>query len=59
MTDLRRQIPHADHSGSLLRPQALRGARAAHALGRMGDDELRDIEDKGSPRNYCVREVVG
>jgi hypothetical protein len=41
MTDRGRQVPHADHCGSLLRPQELRSAWAAHALGRMGDEELR------------------
>jgi len=59
MTDRRRQIPHADHCGSLLRPQELRSARAAHALGRMGDDELRGIEDKAILRAFELQRQVG
>ena len=59
MTDRRRQISHADHCGSLLRPQELRSARAAHALGRMGDDELRGIEDKAILRALELQRQVG
>ena len=59
MTDRRRQIPHADHCGSLLRPQELRSARAAHALGRMGEDELRGIEDKAILRALELQHQVG
>jgi len=59
MTDRRTQIPHADHCGSLLRPQELRSARAAHALGRMGDDELRGIEDKAILRAFELQRQVG
>ena len=42
----------ADHVGSLLRPDRLLGARAEHEQARIGDDELRAIEDE------AVREVV-
>src|SRR5919112_57158 len=42
----------ADHVGSLLRPQRLLDARAAHAEGRIDDDELRETEDD------AIREVV-
>jgi 5-methyltetrahydropteroyltriglutamate--homocysteine methyltransferase len=42
----------ADHVGSLLRPQRLLEARAAHADGRLDDDELRAVEDD------AIREVV-
>jgi 5-methyltetrahydropteroyltriglutamate--homocysteine methyltransferase len=42
----------ADHVGSLLRPQRLLDARAAHAEGRIEDDELREVEDD------AIREVV-
>src|SRR6516162_1297045 len=59
MADRRTQIPHADHCGSLLRPQELRSARAAHALGRMGDDELRGIEDKAILRAFELQRQVG
>ena len=36
----------ADHIGSLLRPQALLDARAAHAAGRLSLDALRQAEDE-------------
>jgi 5-methyltetrahydropteroyltriglutamate--homocysteine methyltransferase len=42
----------ADHVGSLLRPPALLKARADHAAGAIGADELRAVEDD------AVREVV-
>jgi 5-methyltetrahydropteroyltriglutamate--homocysteine methyltransferase len=42
----------ADHVGSLLRPQALREARAARALGQITAEALREIEDR------CIREAV-
>src|SRR3954451_18813283 len=42
----------ADHVGSLLRPQRLLDARAAHADGRLDDEELRAVEDD------AIREVV-
>src|SRR4051812_44531934 len=35
----------ADHVGSLLRPKSLLAARSEHADGRIGDDELRSLED--------------
>jgi 5-methyltetrahydropteroyltriglutamate--homocysteine methyltransferase len=42
----------ADHVGSLLRPPAVLRARDDLAAGRMGADELRDVEDA------AIREVV-
>ena len=42
----------ADHVGSLLRPQALREARAKRALGELSAEQLRTIEDS------CIREAV-
>src|SRR5918996_2165562 len=50
----KRETPpfRADHVGSLLRPQRLLDARAAHAEGRIDDDELREVEDD------AIREVV-
>ena len=42
----------ADEVGSLLRPQALKDARAAHAEGRLDDAGLRSVEDR------LIREVV-
>ncbi|MEQ9643164.1 MAG: 5-methyltetrahydropteroyltriglutamate--homocysteine S-methyltransferase [Alphaproteobacteria bacterium] len=45
MADAR--LPYrADHVGSLLRPQALREARAQHAAGAISDNELHGIEDR-------------
>ena len=42
----------ADHVGSLLRPPRLLEARAAHADGKLDDEELRAVEDD------AIREVV-
>ena len=42
----------ADEVGSLLRPQAIKEARAAHADGKIDDAGLRQVEDD------CIREVV-
>lgn len=42
----------ADQVGSLLRPAALKAARTAESEGRIGRDELRDIEDD------CIRDAV-
>jgi 5-methyltetrahydropteroyltriglutamate--homocysteine methyltransferase len=43
---------HADHVGSLLRPQALRDARAAFRRGEIDRTTLRDVEDR------CIEDVV-
>ena len=37
---------HTDHIGSLLRPEALLGAREAHDQGRLSDEALRAEEDR-------------
>ena len=42
----------ADEVGSLLRPDELKAARAAKAEGRIGADQLREVEDR------LIREVV-
>ncbi len=42
----------ADEVGSLLRPQAIKEARAAHADGAIDDAGLKQVEDD------CIREVV-
>ncbi len=42
----------ADHVGSLLRPQRLAEARAAHKAGRLPADALRAVEDE------CIAEAV-
>ncbi|NMO90170.1 5-methyltetrahydropteroyltriglutamate--homocysteine S-methyltransferase [Actinomycetospora sp. TBRC 11914] len=49
----------ADHVGSLLRPPALLTARAAHAEGRLGDDELRAAEDDAIRDVVAMQESVG
>jgi 5-methyltetrahydropteroyltriglutamate--homocysteine methyltransferase len=43
-----RSLPpfRADHVGSLLRPRALKEARARHELGEIAADELRALEDR-------------
>ncbi|MGQ7298151.1 5-methyltetrahydropteroyltriglutamate--homocysteine S-methyltransferase [Quadrisphaera sp. KR29] len=43
---------HADHTGSLLRPAALKRARAQRAAGEITADQLREVEDA------AVRDVV-
>jgi 5-methyltetrahydropteroyltriglutamate--homocysteine methyltransferase len=48
-----RQLPsRADHVGSLLRPAALKEARAQRATGTLSAETLRHIEDG------CIREAV-
>ena len=42
----------ADHVGSLLRPAALKDARAEHAAGRLDAGALRAVEDR------CIREAI-
>ena len=42
----------ADEVGSLLRPEALKTARAGFAEGKIGRDELKAVEDD------CIRDVV-
>src|ERR687893_32164 len=49
----------ADHVGSLLRPQRLLDARAAHAEGRIDDEELRGAEDDAIRDVVRMQEEVG
>jgi 5-methyltetrahydropteroyltriglutamate--homocysteine methyltransferase len=49
----------ADHVGSLLRPQRLLDARAAHAEEGIDDDELRAIEDEAIREVVRMQEEVG
>src|SRR4051794_32498447 len=49
----------ADHVGSLLRPPALLGARAAHAAGDLSGDELRALEDDAIRAVVAMQEDVG
>ncbi|HVG51386.1 MAG TPA: hypothetical protein VM867_07130, partial [Xanthobacteraceae bacterium] len=39
-------IYRADHCGSLVRPQKLREARVEHVKGKLGNDQMRKIEDE-------------
>ena len=49
----------ADHVGSLLRPPALREARAAHAAGTLPDAALREIEDRHIAEAIRKQESLG
>lgn len=49
----------ADHIGSLLRPAAVLEARTAHAAGRIGMEQLRDIEDKAILAALEMQRQVG
>ncbi len=49
----------ADHVGSLLRPQALRDARAAHKAGRLDDAGLRAAEDEAIAAIVAMQKEVG
>ncbi|RNL86093.1 5-methyltetrahydropteroyltriglutamate--homocysteine S-methyltransferase [Halostreptopolyspora alba] len=55
------QLPpfRADHVGSLLRPRNLLEARAGHAEGRVGDEELRRIEDDAIRDVVRMQEEIG
>jgi 5-methyltetrahydropteroyltriglutamate--homocysteine methyltransferase len=49
----------ADHVGSLLRPPALREARAAHAAGRLTQAELRAQEDQAIAAAIAKQQSLG
>lgn len=49
----------ADHVGSLLRPPALREARARHAAGNLPDAELRAVEDRFIAEAVAKQEAIG
>lgn len=49
----------ADQVGSLLRPQAIHDARAAHAKGDLSDEALREIEDEHIRDAIKKQENVG
>jgi 5-methyltetrahydropteroyltriglutamate--homocysteine methyltransferase len=56
----RNQAPfRADHVGSLLRPAALKEARAKHAKGEIADPQLRQIEDREIEKIIKKQENVG
>jgi 5-methyltetrahydropteroyltriglutamate--homocysteine methyltransferase len=49
----------ADHVGSLLRPAALKEARAKRESGEIGADELRAVEDREIERAIRRQEEIG
>jgi 5-methyltetrahydropteroyltriglutamate--homocysteine methyltransferase len=49
----------ADHVGSILRPAALKAARAKHAAGQLGAAELKAIEDREIIRIIDRQQQVG
>jgi 5-methyltetrahydropteroyltriglutamate--homocysteine methyltransferase len=49
----------ADHVGSLLRPPDLLAARADHASGRIGAEELREREDAAIREAVRMQEAIG
>jgi 5-methyltetrahydropteroyltriglutamate--homocysteine methyltransferase len=49
----------ADHVGSLLRPAALKEARAAHAAGKLDAAALRAVEDREIERAIKKQQEVG
>ena len=48
-----------DQVGSLLRPQALKGAYARHGNGEIGDDELARIQDESVKALMAKQEAHG
>src|SRR5215475_16108375 len=60
MTMLRTTPPfRADHVGSLLRPAAVKEARAKHAAGTVSAEELKAIEDREIERLVKQQEEIG
>jgi 5-methyltetrahydropteroyltriglutamate--homocysteine methyltransferase len=49
----------ADHVGSLLRPPELVAARREHEAGRLGDEELRAVQDAAVANAVRMQEEVG
>ena len=49
----------ADHVGSLLRPQALKDARAKHAKGEINRDALKLVEDREIESAIRKQEAMG
>jgi len=49
----------ADHVGSLLRPAALKQARARRAAGEIGAEELREVEDREIEAVIGKQEAIG
>jgi 5-methyltetrahydropteroyltriglutamate--homocysteine methyltransferase len=61
MISMQRTKPpfRADHVGSLLRPAALKDARARHERGEIGVDALRAIEDREIAAVIAKQEAAG
>src|SRR5262245_26740345 len=51
--------PHAEHVGSLLRPAALREARAAARAGALSAAELREVEDRAIRAAVARQQALG
>ena len=49
----------ADMVGSLLRPQALKKARAKRAAGEIGADALREVEDREIEKTIARQQETG
>ena len=49
----------ADHVGSLLRPAALKEARASHSRGEISAAELAEVEDREIERVVRKQEEIG
>jgi 5-methyltetrahydropteroyltriglutamate--homocysteine methyltransferase len=58
---MQRQRPpfRADMVGSLLRPAALKEARARHAAGQIADEALRQVEDREIRKVIARQEAIG
>jgi len=55
-----KQAPfRADHVGSLIRPDNLIEAREAHKAGKMGDDDLRQVQEQAIRDVVALQEGVG
>ena len=50
---------HAEHVGSLLRPPWLLEARESHEKGTLGEEALREAEDRAVAENLAVQEEAG
>ena len=53
------EVYRADHVGSLLRPPELLEARASHGAGRLGLEQLREIEDEAILQVLEMQREVG
>jgi 5-methyltetrahydropteroyltriglutamate--homocysteine methyltransferase len=50
---------HADHVGSLLRPPELKEAREKRKQGKIGPEELKQIEDRSIRNAVALQEAAG